>query len=287
MKSIKNLSLLFVLMSFLLVFSNCSKEEAQIPAFLSIDNIRFAPESNQGSASENIQFAFIFINDEFIGGYQLPIDRIPILATGDVNILVRPGVKANGISQNPDVYPPYTDFIATVNFEEEEVTTLEPVVSYKPNVRFALNEDFNSENHKFQIDLDDDPDTRIVIDGDGAFEVKSARISLNSDHNQVIAGTDFIDVLPKNNTPVWLEIDYKTDVPILFGLTGFESISNFEQFPEFGINSNDEWNKIYFDVTQYINLPNFNQYQLFFGASLAEEEGEIFLDNVKLVYFEN
>ena len=287
MKSIKNLSFSTLLFALLLVFSNCSKEKAEIPAYLSIEDIEFIPESNQGTASANIQYAFIYINDEFIGGYELPVDRIPILATGSTNVLVRAGIKINGIAQNPDEYPPYTDYKETVNFEAEQTTTLTPIVEYKSNVRFAINEDFNSENHKFQIDMDDDEDTKIVIDGNDAFEVKSARISLNSDHNEVIVGTDFFDVLPKNNTPVWLEIDYKTEVQILFGLTGFQSVTNFERFPEFGINSNEKWNKIYFDVTQYVNLPEFNQYQLFFGASLAGDEGEILLDNIKLIYFEN
>lgn len=283
----KNLSQILMCAIGLFLLGNCAKEAAQIPAYLSIEKIRFQPESNQGSNSANIGYAFIYINDVFKGGYQLPMDRIPFLITGQANVLIRAGVKVNGITTNPDEYPPYSDFTTTANFTADETTVIDPVVKYKDNIRFAINEDFDSENHKFQNDLDDDPETKIEIDGDGAFEGKSAKIQLNSDHNQIIAGTDFFDILPKNNTPVWLEIDYKTEVPIIFGLTGFESVNNFEQFPEFGINSNNSWNKIYFDVSTYANLPDYIEHQLFFGASLAGEEGEIFLDNIKLLYFEN
>lgn len=287
MKIIKSLSQVIAFAIGLFFLGNCTKEAAQIPAYLSIEKIRFQPESNQGSTSSNIGYAFIYIDNEFKGGYELPIDRIPILTTGPAEVLIRAGIKVNGITTNPDEYPPYSDFTTTVDFKAEETTTIDPVVKYKDNIRFAINEDFDSENHKFKNDLDDDPVTKVEIDGNGAFEGKSARIQLNSDHDQIIAATDFFDVLPKNNTPVWLEIDYKTEVPVIFGLTGFESANNFEQFPEFGINSNDNWNKIYFDVSQYANLPDYIEHQLFFGASLAGEEGEIFLDNIKLLYFEN
>lgn len=287
MKMIKNISQILTFAIGVCLLGNCSKQAAQIPAYLSIEKIRFQPETNQGSTSSNIKYAFLYINDEFIGGYELPIDRIPILTTGQADVLIRAGIKVNGIATNPDEYPPYSDFQTSVNFAVEETTIIDPVVKYKDNIRFAINEDFDSENHKFQNDLDDDPETKIEIDGDGAFEGKSAKIKLNSDHNEIIVGTDFFDVLPNNNTPVWLEVDYKTDIPVIFGLAGVDVVNNFEQFPEFGINSNENWNKIYFDLSLYANLPEYLQFQLFFGASLAGEEGEILLDNIKLLYFEN
>jgi len=289
MKLIKNITKFLAFSIGIFFLGNCSKQAAEIPSFLSIEAIRFQPDSNQGSTSSKINFAFIYVNDNFAGGYELPIENIPVLATGTVNILVRAGVKVNGDNQTPDEYSPYSDYNVTVDLTAQETTTLDPVVKYRDNIRFAINEDFDSENHRFQNDLDEDLETTIIIDGDGAFEGKSARIRLTSDHRQVIAGTDFFDVLPGDNTPVWLEIDYRTDVPVIFGLTGFDLLSGFEQFPEFGINPKSTWNKIYFDLTQFANLPDFIQFQLFFGASLAgeEEEGEIFLDNIKLLYFEN
>jgi len=289
MKIVKNLTTVIAFAISVFFMGNCSKQAAEIPAFISIENIRFQPDANQGSTSSNIGFAFIYINDVFVGGYELPVENIPVLTTGTANILIRAGVKANGIVQNPDEYPPYSDFITTVELTPQQTTVIDPIVKYRDNIRFAINEDFNSESHKFQIDLDIDPETKIEIDGDDAFEGKSARIRLTADHPDVIVGTDFFDVLPQNNTPVWLEIDYKTEVPIIFGLTGFDVVGSFEQFPEFVINSKTTWNKIYFDVTEIANLTEFIQFQLFFGASLADEDdnAEILLDNIKIVYFEN
>ena len=272
------LRLLFIAGLFITGFFSCTKSAVQIPAFLKIDEITFNTPGNQGTASSSIRYAFVFINDEFIGGYELPIE-LPVLATGETSVIIRPGIKANGITEFPSEYPPYTDYSTTINFTPEETSTVTPEVFYKANVRFAINEEFESSSHVFPFDLDEDPNTDIEIDGDDAFEGRSARISLISTAREVIIGSDIIEVLPKNNTPIWLEINYKTDLPVIFGLNGIESNLNTEQFPEFGINTKQTWNKIYFDLTQFVNLPQFVAYQLFFGASLAEgDSGEILLD---------
>lgn len=279
---------LFVVLTILVFLLNsCTKDAAQIPAFLKIDKITFNPTGSQSSASASIKYAFVYIDDEFIGGYELPIE-LPVLAAGEAQVVIRAGIKANGITETPIEYPAYTRFETTLNFIPEETISITPEVFYKSNVRFALNEEFESGNHQFTFDLDDDPDTKIEIDGDGALEGRSGRISLTSTAREVIYGSEIITVLPKNNTPVWLELDYNTDLPLIFGINAIDANGNTEQFPEFGINTKPTWNKIYFDLTQFVNLTEFVAFQLFFGASLAEgDSAEILLDNVKIVYFEN
>ena len=282
------LKLFIVLTILVFLLNSCTKDAAQIPAFLKIDEITFNPTGTQSSASASIKYAFVYIDDEFIGGYELPIE-LPVLAAGETQVVIRPGIKANGITETPIEYPAYTSFETTLNFTPEETTSINPEVFYKSNVRFALNEEFESGNHQFTFDIDENPNTRIEIDGDGALEGRSGRISLTSTAREVIYGSEIITVLPKNNTPVWLEVDYKTDLPLIFGINAIDGNGNTEQFPEFGINTKQTWNKIYFDLSRFVNLTEFVAFQLFFGASLAEEDdsAEILLDNIKIVYFEN
>ena len=268
-------------------FSSCDNEAVEIPAFLEINSISFTTEPGQGTASSSIRYAFVFINEDFIGGYELPI-VLPVIAEGETDVLIRAGINANGISETPDLYPAYTDYRTTINFTPQETVTVEPEVVYKSNIRFAINEEFESASHEFRFDLDQNPDTNIEIDGDGAFEGRSARITLDGDTDAAIFGTDLIVDIPKNNTPVWLEVNYNTEVPIIFGLNGVTITQETEAFAEYGINTKTSWNKIYFDLTNIVNLTEFVGYQLFFGVSIAEgQEAEVLLDNIKIVYFEN
>lgn len=279
--------------SFLIIslLCSCSGDEATIPAYLSIPEIQLVTDASQGSDSEKIEYAFTFVNGEFIGGYELPV-KFPVLASEPADIVIEPGVKANGLNLTPDRYPFYKRFEANLDFAPERTLSVVPTTSYKDNVMFAINEEFEGADHLFSDDLDGNTNTTIEIDGNGAFEGKSAKIVLDEDNNGILVGTDFdrntLSVLPANGTPVWMEIDYKTDVPIIFGLTGVESSGESESFPEFGVNSKSEWNKIYFDMTSLVNLPDFVGFQLFFGAELAgEDSAEIYLDNIKVLYFQN
>ena len=270
---------------------SCSGDEATVPAYLSIPEIQLITDPSQGSDSEKIEYAFAFVNGTFIGGYELPA-KFPVLASEPADIIIEPGVKANGLSETPDRYPFYKRYEANLDFAPERTLSIVPTTSYKDNVMFAINEEFESAGHLFTDDLDGDPDTKIELDGNGGFEGKAAKIVLEGNNNRVLIGTDFdratFSELPANGTPVWLEINYKTNVQIIFGLTGVESTGQSENFPEFGVNPQSNWNKIYFDVTNIVNLPDFVGFQVFFGADLAgEDRAEIFLDNIKLLYFQN
>ena len=57
------------------ICSSCSKKdlEAEIPAYISIDDITLTTDlATQGSAAENITDAWVFINDNLVGVYELP-----------------------------------------------------------------------------------------------------------------------------------------------------------------------------------------------------------------------
>lgn len=289
MKIIKNLLLISLTIS---ILQSCSKDEAQIPAYLTVPSISLVTDAGQGSNSENINHAFFYVDDQFIGGYELPA-TIPVLASGETRLRIEPGIKANGVADRPDEYPFYKAIEQTVNFTPEEEISIAPTTRYKDNVKFGFIENFNSADHIFTIDLDNDPETKIELTNEGAFEGNSARITLTEQNNEVIIATDFLknDLadLPQNGTPIWLEIDYKTDVEVIVGIVGVDQFGEPTEFPDFGINPKSTWNKIYFDLTNRVQLVQFIGFQIFIAAAntTRADEQQVFLDNIKVAYFEN
>ena len=91
---------------------------------------------------------------------------------------------------------------------------------------------------------------------------------------------------------IFLEVNYKTDVNLLFGLIGVEpGVGTFPNY-EFGLVPKDEWNKVYFELTDQVILSDFENYQIGLQAAIPFSNGDftldtarIHLDNLKLITF--
>ena len=83
---------------------------------------------------------------------------------------------------------------------------------------------------------------------------------------------------------------------MLVGLRGYNSNDNivFNEV-DLGVNPRDNWNKIYFDLTEKINFVELSEseyYRIVIIAQIpiengefTEENAEIYLDNIKLVMY--
>ena len=281
----------YLFLAFTFAFLSCDKEDEPIPAYIKINPISLTTNNDQGSDSENIEYAFLYVDDEFIGGFFIPT-TVPVLKSGDVSIIIDPGVKANGVSFNPDIYPFYKRYEATIRLNPGETYEINAGTTYRDNVKFPILEEFESTNHIFSDDIDGNTATFIDVTNNMAFEGSSGIIRLDSDNSNIIFGSDFnrndLSELPKNGTPVWLEINYKTDTEILFGVIGYDAFGNPQSYPDFGVNPSAEWKKIYFDLSQFVFDERFVAFQIIGAAANREgrAESNIYLDNIKLLYFE-
>ncbi|MCB0662567.1 MAG: hypothetical protein KDC24_07500, partial [Saprospiraceae bacterium] len=171
-------------------------------------------------------------------------------------------------------------------------TQINPTTKYRSNCGFAILEEFNSSSQIFTDDIDGNTNTAIEITSQDAFEGTSGKIVLTETNPSIIFGSDIdrnnLTNLPNNGTAVWLEVNFKGDTEIIFGVIGIDEFGNPESFPEFGINRTADWNKVYFDLSQLVQDQRYVAFQIFGGASLPSNatEATILLDNIKLVYFE-
>ncbi len=259
-----------------------------VPAYLDIQPFTLSVGPGQGTADEKITEAWLYVNNAFLGAYSLPA-TVPVIAAGESEIILFPGVRVNGIASSPDIYPFYTTYEVTRDLVPAENTVLNPGIGYSDNATFSALEDFEA-GHTFLTDLDGDPVTQIVLSNQDVFEGSaSGYVELSPEHPELEVSTFLLFTdLPVNGTPVYLELNYKNNVEFAIGLVGVENNPPGIKDYFFIFNQKEEWNKIYIELTERLRVSQFPKYQIAFRAVYNESSGPvnyIYMDNLKLVHF--
>ncbi|MEY3052309.1 MAG: hypothetical protein RLY31_2094 [Bacteroidota bacterium] len=282
--------------------SGCDRETEPVPGYIRLEpfELRGTDPALHGSMSGKITHANVFLLDQetqashSLGVVNLP-GEVPCLATGEQTIVVDPMVKANGSSLYLQIYPFYQRFRTDLAVTPGELAMVRPVTGYIPEAVFEFIEDFEGSSHLFQVDRDGNDSTRIELTTEDVFEgQQSGRVVLDRDNSVFVAATNFVYTLPFDQVgKVFLEVNYKTDVPMEFGVLNLDGQGN--EFPnfEFVVLPRADWNKIYFDMTDLIATANFDRFVFAVRAGIpADENGmptldeaRIHLDNIKLIHF--
>ncbi|MFN0014576.1 MAG: hypothetical protein ACKVU2_08515 [Saprospiraceae bacterium] len=285
--------LLFLLL-FSLLLTTCTDESEPIPAYLRVE--RFTVNAPGGTAWQEITEGWVYVNDQFLGGYTLPA-TLPVLGDGEITVLVFPGVKENGLLQTPGVYPFLARHESKVTFVPGQTTTLQPATSYLPEAIFPWSADratFNTTTVVLE-NRDGDTATDFELTTVGAYEGRSVKMAVDTAHTLIEIATEAVNNLPDNGEkPVWLELHYRNDMPFELWLLGTEgSGSNELAQPIYQFVPSENWNKIYFNLTEFLVSMQQDKYRLFFRTALRKNvsgaydqlKGEVLLDNMRLIHF--
>jgi len=267
--------------------------EEPIPAYIYVTPFRFTTDPvTQGSASEKITEVWLTVNDEFLGVYRLP-SLIPILTKGAAKIKLEAGVKENGISTVPDIYPFYQPFETQVDLQPNAVDTLRPKTAYKSNVKFSILESFERTPQTFDALIGGQAFSRITLTKDGAFEGSSGILNLNDQNPAVVLGSaNKVSGLLDKGTVVYLEANYKAEAQAAFGVIPLPINGDPQLVYAAGFNPSSTWNKIYFNMTKVVFDSKAKEFQIILRAELPTKDGvltqntaRIWLDNIKLVHY--
>jgi hypothetical protein len=138
--------LLFLSISIILIISSCElyNPSEPIPAYIHIDKINLTTTfSTEGSNSHKITDAWIYIDEQLVGCFELPA-TFPVLYEGSHQIKIRPGIKVNGIAATRSPYPFYINYDTIVNLQKGAKLNLTPTVKYRSNMTFNFMEDFEN-----------------------------------------------------------------------------------------------------------------------------------------------
>lgn len=283
---------------FLTVFliAGCVKNNPD-PSWLEVN--KWVLQSNaslsgsEGELTNNISEAWVYVNDEVIGVFEVPF-KIPILKSGAVNIKIFPAVKNNGISATKKIYPFLEVFEVNAELIKNQTLTLSPVTKYKSITQFWI-EDFED---PLNVKIDVDQNTSAILSiptsnqnlqpFNGNFYGK---INLNETDSSWIASTrDQLSI--QKGKEAYLEIDYYNTNSLLTGVLYVNPDNSTTNNPHITITPQDissiRWKKIYIDLKELIGYsPNGSNILQSLIATLDEgkTEGEIRIDNIKVVYF--
>ena len=267
----------------------------EIPAYIHVDTFLLTTNYPiEGAASHKITDAWLYIDDDLQGCYELPA-TIPVLERGKHKITLIPGIKLNGISKTRTINPFYTPFtVENFELEEKVIDTILPSVTYYPidesSIVFRYIEDFER-----QVSLENtaDSDTTIIrterdseenwndMEGNSHY---SGYVWIGDSTNYFCLASEEFHDLPNQGNSVFLEIDYKCNEVFEVGL--FAKISGVESIPLIYVNPSPTWNKIYVNLGPNITDAQEAEYFKFYIAGKVDEdkEAEYYFDNIKLIY---
>lgn len=294
---VKNHPLLILLLLGAFWWSSCNliNPEEQIPAYIYVEPfvMQANPDINAGSLDHRISHVFVYAGEEFLGIYALPA-LIPVLLEGQQTVLLDPGIRENGVSATIGIYPFYERFQKTLTLTPGQIDTLSPVTRYRTNSKIYFIEDFESGLPIFSEDRDSNPQTYLASSNEEVFEgAGSGLIRLDTSNFFFDMGTDRAQLFKlQEGGKIYLEVNYKTDVDILFGLIEIDNTGQALSYFEYGLLARDTWNKVYFNLTELVTVTNAEDYQVAITGGLPIENGKfslseanVYLDNIKLISF--
>jgi len=290
-----------ILIGFGLLLLSCNPT-MEIPAYIYVENVDFyvTDFAKQGTASFKIPDVAVTVNGKGIGTYQLPA-LIPVLASGNTELIFEGGIKLNGSSDFRPVYPLLTLHKEIINLTKKEIDTIFPVFTYQDIVQFPLKEDFESAGLNFypidksaKLEKTNNPElvfhyrkepnnfSGIInlpsADNSYFFEIKSTKLKLNSN----IA------------TDCFVELNYCFDEDVEIGMYCYFSPNSSNRTQQiaiakiFGKKENKEWNKIYVNLTDEMGTATtkgLTDIEIYMKSGIPQNTTARFLfDNIKVVY---
>jgi hypothetical protein len=263
------------------------KGDQSIPAYLSIDSIYITTDYNkQGTNSQNITDVWVYVDDEFLGAYELPA-RFPVLKSGTHSLKLWPGVKKNGIAATRIAYEYYVPIQRNVTLKEDSTSKLGILKStYQVPAFFPWMEDFENAG----ISLDTTRRSTAYIDKTPAgspftFEGNhSGMVVMDSIHDFFECQTHSEYTIPHSS--VFLEMNFNTTNTLTVGVFSYSGIS-VTQTPILTLNrTNGNWKKIYIDLTTTLNAyQGMTSFRVYMGTfkDADVKESLILFDNFKIV----
>ncbi len=276
------------------LLQGCDKPEST-PAYLTVNP--FVVNEQGGAGWQKITEGWVYVDGELLGGFTLPA-TIPVLEEGEKKVEIFPGVKVNGQDDSPGVYQMMNRHAQNVTFVPANTALVTPATSYDPGTYFVWPQEETTFDGLASIQIenrDGDAATSFAITTAAGFDGKGIEIKVDTAHALIEIATESVPLDNNGGKNIWLEMQYRTDIPFSFQLVG----DNDGQFEEaigiylFNVTENNGWNKIYFNLRDYVVALKKTNYRLYFRVPLPRDgngqytstTGTVHIDNLRLISF--
>lgn len=246
--------LVTVFLAFLFAcFSGCDiiNPDQKEPAYLEIDTFSF-DNSGYGMSIHRITDVWVYVNSKFIGTYELPAKRIPIIPNEDGSpqtVWLYAGVYTDGIRSQRVTYPFYSRSVHNVSFIKGQTTKLIPSYKFSPT-SVLLQENFEGVTVNIVKGKEATVPLQIVTNNDNYPENQVQYAMMKADKDSV---ETFQIMQEASQTiplykPTYLEMSYKCSVPIGVGIYVKASAADSTGQYNYGITLNatpNQWKRVY------------------------------------------
>lgn len=270
-----------------------NEDEVVVPAYVCVPSYTFEtnPDNSQGANSEGFNDMWISEGGIIRGALGLP-SLLPLQTSGPTLVKVEAGISNTGQDNSRLAYPFIAAYEETRNLRPGEIDTIKPVYKYLPGVGFKFIEDFDRVTRTFEFNplYSEAGDTLLPVNDKNAWRQGNycGKIDVPADRDKVQLVTKEEYELVGFSSPAFVEIDYKSNLPLDIGYYYFEPNQ-----PVSGDNSvvatypTDTWKKLYIDLTGETSIRKSGTKYVIYIALFNPNHinPEVYIDNVKLVYF--
>lgn len=260
----------------------------KVPTYIRLDSFKVKTNepSRTGSASSRITSAFVYVDNSFIGAYDVP-SSIPLLLDKNSVVTFTPGINYSGLKSYQYIYPFYNSDTVTVKYAPGKTVNHTAYAKYTDATQFRWIEDFETGNSLTELNDVSDTDTSLiritdpskVFEGGGSGQIilsssKPTSESINNKDITVVKGESFIEVNYRSN--VAFEIGLQTTIN---GALYYEAVA--------GANASESWNKIYMGLQSFLGTYNATAVRVIIKTKLPDGQtsGYVYLDNIKLITY--
>lgn len=293
---------LLLIATILIGMAACDKEQEAVPTYLQIDSCSLLVKSNQGSASNEFSVVQCYINQEFIGNFELPA-KIPILKSGNLRVQLIPAVRVNGSRTQYRGYNLVDMLDTTLSFSRTKVTVFSnPKFKFRNNADLVWVDDFEqgfaSLIKPSQGGGMPKGDTAFVeslyYNLGNRFKGNSRVFSLKFAASDTLKIADFISAetfknLPNIGQDVILELDIQSPLEVQIALSRKKPGQSAEYVPFLITNATGGiWKKFYlFLNAELANQPNGTDYTVLINIDKRpafKDAAVVNIDNIRLGY---
>lgn len=297
LKILRIRQLFYIFISCLMLFS-CDKSGNLVPAFIIInkEDITIRSSLFAGVTAQDFSDVWVTVNGQSLGCWELPA-KIPVLETGNCNLIVNVGIKMNGVTSTRPVYPFVNSYkIKSIDIEPNDEIHLKPVFTYYDDIIFPVRENF--ENAGIVLIPGADSETDIITKitdqnliyknpwdsndvnyNSGLIELKDTATYFEIETDELTLGT--------TNYYTFCELNYKTEGTIGVSLIVINSSGTRTSNPIAMYNASpNEWKKAYVNLTQAL-IRNYTASSFKIQIMGYREEdasnAKFYLDNIRVV----
>ena len=271
------------------VMTSCNiiNPKEEIPTYIYIDSfhVQSVATSVHGSTSNKITDAWVYMNNDIVGVYELPAKIPLIIKDPNTALTISAGIWDNGISGLRVRYPFYRLSEHTLSPSPGNVIPLTPITTYNTNAKFHLIEDFEQGN-SFVKFLGDTNLFR-TTDPTYVFEGTNSGLVIMTNTKR---GTQMITAeklkLP-GDMQSYMEINYRGNVDFTIKAQVTKSGQPVVTGDILSVKERSSWNKIYVNLTPYGTAYPGSDFNFILTVGLPEgkTDGYLAIDNFKVVSF--